>query len=54
MREIEQDTKKQIEGVYRPDQLTKLQAAKSQRQQGQRINRRELMQSLNLDEGQKA
>ena len=54
MRQIEQDTKKQIEGVYRPDQLAKLQAAKSQRQQEQRINRRDLMQSLNLDEGQKA
>lgn len=54
LRQIKEDTKKQIEGVYRPDQLAKLQAAKSQRQQGQRINRRDLMNSLNLDEGQKA
>ncbi|BAZ16616.1 hypothetical protein NIES4071_84940 [Calothrix sp. NIES-4071] len=54
LRDIKQETRSLIEKVYTPDQLAKLEAAKSQRQQGQRTNRRELMQSLNLNEDQKA
>ncbi len=49
MKQIRTQTQAQIQAVFTPEQLSKLQAAK-----GQRGNRRELMSSLGLSEAQKA
>ncbi len=54
LRQIEQDTQKQVEQVYRPDQLAKVQAANLKLQQGQRVHFRDVINSLNLDANQKA
>jgi Spy/CpxP family protein refolding chaperone len=54
LRQIEKDSRQQIEGVYTPQQLAQLKAARTQHQQGQHTNRRDLMKSLNLTDSQKA
>ncbi|OKH53889.1 hypothetical protein NIES2101_09030 [Calothrix sp. HK-06] len=54
LRQIEQDTRKQIEAVYTPDQLATLKAAREQHKQGQHGGRRDIMKSLNLSDAQKA
>lgn len=52
--QIEKDSRQQIEGVYTPQQLAQLKAARTQHQQGQYANRRDVMKSLNLTDSQKA
>ncbi|MHC5722451.1 MAG: P pilus assembly/Cpx signaling pathway, periplasmic inhibitor/zinc-resistance associated protein, partial [Nostoc sp.] len=47
LRQIEKDSRQQIEGVYTPQQLAQLKAARTQHQQGQHTNRRDVMKSLN-------
>lgn len=54
LRQIEKDSRQQIEGVYTPQQLAQLKAARTQHQQGQHTNRRDVMKSLNLTDSQKA
>ncbi|MHC5780069.1 MAG: P pilus assembly/Cpx signaling pathway, periplasmic inhibitor/zinc-resistance associated protein, partial [Nostoc sp.] len=38
LRQIEKDSRQQIEGVYTPQQLVQLKAARTQHQQGQHTN----------------
>jgi protein CpxP len=54
LRQIEKDSRQQIEGVYTPQQLAQIKAARTQHQQGQHTNRRDVMKSLNLTDSQKA
>lgn len=54
LRQIEKDSRQQIEGVYTPQQLAQLKAARTEHKEGQHANRRDVMKSLNLTDSQKA
>ncbi|HLO87935.1 MAG TPA: P pilus assembly/Cpx signaling pathway, periplasmic inhibitor/zinc-resistance associated protein [Nostocaceae cyanobacterium] len=54
IKQINQNTRAQIEAVFTPEQRAKLQAAKQARGQGQRQRGKEVWQSLNLTDAQKA